>query len=151
MKKIFCFLMMFITACVAASAENAFQQVLSLRGTWEGRLEGDTIQIEFQPISDQGAVMEKMTFPSGTSMTSVYYPSDGKLMMTHFCKSNQPRLASIPTEEGALKFEFIDGANHNEKHLTELQLRLINENQLEQKIRFNGNPSVLTIVYTRKQ
>jgi hypothetical protein len=147
-----CVLFLTTSICFAGS-EEAFRQILSLEGTWEGTYEGQTIRLIYQPISEKAAMMEQMVWvPDGSNMTTIYHPQGDQLMATHYCKAkNQPRLVTSPqADSNTLNFEFLDGAKPGQKYLSGLGLRFVNENQLEQTVRFEGNPTVITVLYTRK-
>jgi len=147
-----CVLMLSATVCSGAP-EQAFQQILSLKGTWEGAFEGQTIQLIYEPISEGAAVMERMVWVAdGSSMTTVYHPQGDRLMATHYCKAkNQPRLVSDANAgSDTLTFQFLDGAKPGEKYLEGLGLRFINDNQIEQTVRFAGNAREIKVLYARK-
>lgn len=145
---------LFISASAWGSdSEKAFERLLSLQGTWEGSFQGETIQLIYEPISGRTALMEKMIWvPDGSSMTTIYHPQGDRLMATHYCKANQPRLVAVSGgSPDTLTFDFMDGAKPGEKHLSGLQLRLIQENQLEQTVRFSQSPDAIKVLYTRKE
>ena len=147
-----CVFLMSAGVCFA-TPEQAFQQILSLKGTWEGAYEGQTIQLIYEPISEGAAVMERMVWvPDGSSMTTIYHPQGDRLMATHYCKAkNQPRLVSdAKADSNTLTFEFLDGAKPGDKYLTGLGLRFVNENQIEQTVKFSRNPAEIKVLYTRK-
>src|SRR5262245_1486436 len=99
----------------AGTAEEAFQKLISLQGTWEGTYMDSPIQLSYGPVSDGGAVLERMVWTAqNVSMATMYHVYGDKLMATHYCMGkNQPRLvAEVPTGTlEKLEFHFMDGTN----------------------------------------
>ncbi len=140
-------------ALFAATAEEAFQRLASLQGTWEGMYEKYTMRLTYTVVSDGGAILESMD-SEGNNMATMYHVYGDKLMATHYCKmKNQPRMvAAVPAGEfNQLDFHFLDGTNLGATYTSDISLKFLNENQIEQTVRFKGQDTAVVVVYTRKK
>jgi hypothetical protein len=152
MKKILLICVLFAASAWAGNPEEAFQRMLSLQGTWEGKFGEETIHLVYEPISSNAALMEKMVFLSdGSSMTTIYHPQGDQLMATHYCKGkNQPRLTSRSDAAAeAFTFQFLDGAKADEMYVSGLELKFVAPQQLEQTVHFAGKPAPIKVLYQR--
>ena len=145
-------------AAGVAAAEDGFARMLSLAGTWEGKLEdGSQVQLTFQPISGGTALLETLQFANGSSMTTVYHRDGDKTMATHYCMgNNQPRLvATNPSENtNLIEFHFLDATNLGKQaHLNDYSFELIDANQMNVTAKFKGENHVnqIQVQYTRKK
>jgi hypothetical protein len=137
----------------AATPEEAFQRLVSLQGTWEGKYEKYGMRLTYNVISDGAAVLETME-TEGSSMATIYHKYGNKLMATHYCKTkNQPRMvAKVPVGEiTQLDFHFLDGTNLGDTHTSDISFRFLNENQFEQTVSFKGCKTSAVVMYTRKK
>src|SRR5262245_8158374 len=94
-------------------AAAAFEKLKTLAGEWRGKSgQGAATSLAYQVTSGGTAVLETFAFvKSGMSMTTVYYLDGDRLMLTHYCVSNnQPRMRAEPTaaEPDVLRFDFVD-------------------------------------------
>jgi hypothetical protein len=141
----------------AASAQEVFDRLLSLSGTWDGEYKGKDqsypMRLTYTPISGKAAVMETMdSLSDGSSMVTIYHTNGNKLMATHYCKgNNQPRLAAeVPAgDPNKLDFHFVDGTNLGASYVSDISFEFIDDNTLVQTTRFKGNDTVAAVRYTR--
>jgi hypothetical protein len=98
-----------------AHPNPGFDRMKSLIGTWEGKTsEGKPVSITYTLISDDSAIMERLTPTGEPAMVSIYHPDGDRVMMTHYCSAhNQPRMKAEPAAADAkiLKFDFVDITN----------------------------------------
>ena len=111
----------------AAGGDDAWKQLLSLAGQWEGTEGGKKTTVTYTVISGGSALMESMKMPaSEPDMVTIYHRDGDALVATHYCSvGNQPRMrAPGASPDGkSIRFRFADitnlkpGGGHI-KHLT---------------------------------
>jgi hypothetical protein len=155
-----CGFALFLQPVNAQNSQSAFNQIKSLAGEWKGDAAegGQTmpLTLKYEVISGGSAVMETMGFPGSPGMVSVYYQNGDKLMMTHYCTSNnQPRLQAsnfdIPER---LDFQFLDISNLSSpdaEHIGGLILTFKDKDHIVQEWshRGKGDMEDLAVEYTR--
>ncbi len=106
------------TASVAFSqspAQNSFDQIKSLAGTWEGKNSlGEPLQVTFKSTSGGSAVMSEISGHGPEDMITMFHlDGPNRLLMTHYCGvGNQPRmLASVSPDAKTIRFSFLDATN----------------------------------------
>jgi hypothetical protein len=96
-------------------ANEAFEKIKSLEGTWKGTGdEGKPLTITYTLVSNGTAVMESMDSEEHKgSMVTMYHCDGDRLVMTHYCSmGNQPHMrAAALTADGKLAFTFVGGSN----------------------------------------
>jgi len=104
-------------AAVSSWAESDAQKTLdrfkSMAGTWTGKgAHGETSDVTYSVIAGGTSVMADIKM-GDEAMTSLYYVDGGRLMMTHFCPSNnQPRMQAVISPDGkTVTFDFLDATN----------------------------------------
>jgi hypothetical protein len=83
------------TLAFAASAANqSFEQLKSLEGTWEGKTpDGQTAQVIYRVTSNGSAVMSEIK--GKEDMISMFNLDGNRVVMTHYCAvGNQPRMVA---------------------------------------------------------
>jgi len=102
------------TALFAQSdAQKVLDHFKAMEGTWVGKgARGDTAEVTYRVIAGGTSVMADMKM-GDEAMTSLYYVDGQRLMMTHFCPSNnQPRMqATISPDAKTVTFDFLDATN----------------------------------------
>ena len=105
----------------AVSVSN-FDRIKALTGDWY-LVGGNRLGKELAPdlakpflsyeISSGGhSVIEKLFVSTPKEMTTVYYLSNGHLMMDHYCSlGNQPRMVANPSAQGEIAFQLVDVGN----------------------------------------
>ncbi len=157
------------TAPVAPSAPAApgqspasFEQIKSLLGEWEGKLpDGKVATVTFKLVSSGTAVMETMNPSDASDMITVYYPDGDRLMLTHYCASNnQPRMRTDAgsADSKQLVFNYVDATNlggSREGVMTALTVTFQDEDHFSQTWtwmdKIGGKPSSETFQYSRKK
>ena len=96
-----------------SDAQKALDRFKSMAGTWAGKgAHGETAEVTYSVIAGGTSVMADIKM-GDEAMTSLYYVNGGKLMMTHFCPSNnQPRMQAVISPDGkTVTFDFLDATN----------------------------------------
>ncbi len=101
------------TLLAQSNAQQVLDRFKSMVGTWEGKSpSGDTSEVTYQLEAGGTAVMADMHM-SSEAMVSMYYVDGDRLLMTHFCPSNnQPRMKAIISPDlKTVTFDFLDATN----------------------------------------
>lgn len=106
--------MLLFAADSDVTAADAFKQLTSLNGDWEGKFpDGRSHTVSYRLTASCSVLVETWTLgPNRESMT--LYSIDGShLIATHYCpQGNQPRLRLVQGNDSTkLSFEFLDGSN----------------------------------------
>ncbi len=92
-----------------------FEMMKSLVGTWETTTpDGKSATSTYQIVSSGTALMESMDASDHMNMVTMYHPDGNRLMMTHYCASNnQPRMRTeaISGDMKKFTFTFVDVSN----------------------------------------
>jgi len=100
-------------AFAQSDAQKALDRFKAMGGTWVGKgAHGETAEVTYRPIAGGTSVMADIKMVD-EAMTSLYYVDGQKLMMTHFCPSNnQPRMQAVISPDGkTVTFDFLDATN----------------------------------------
>ena len=98
-------------ALAASDAQNTFNKLKMLEGTWEGKTaQGQPVKVTYHVISGGTAIMSEA---SEDAMVTMYHLDGDRLLMTHYCGAgNQPRMVGKLSADGkSLDFSFIDATN----------------------------------------
>ena len=160
--------LMLSTAALAGdgfSADEAFQTMLKLEGTWTGeavvvpvgqaREDADksATTVSFKNIGNS-SVMQ--TFAAGTpaEMVSMYH-QNGKqeLIHTHYCAiGNQPSMTFADTaDQGVIDFQFTSGTNmdvNSSPHAHNSYMKIIDEDTYETRTENWGGGKLTSYRYT---
>ena len=101
------------SAFAQSDAQKALDRFKAMEGTWVGKgAHGETAEVTYRPIAGATSVMADIKM-GDEAMTSLYYVDGQKLMMTHFCPSNnQPRMQAVISPDGkTVTFDFLDATN----------------------------------------
>ena len=145
-----------------AKSPASFEQIKSLLGEWEGELhDGKGARVTYKLVSSGTALMETMNPSEAEDMITLYYPDGDRLMLTHYCASNnQPRMR---TEAGSsdpkqLVFTYVDATNlaaSREGVMTGLTVTFVDADHFTQTWtwmdKVGGTPTAATFQYTRKK
>jgi len=146
----------------AAKSPASFQQIKSLLGEWEGKLpDGKSASLTYRLVSSGTAVMETMNPSDAQDMVTIYYPDGDRLMLTHYCASNnQPRMRTDAgsTDPKQLIFSYVDATNlggSKEGVMTGLTVTFVDADHFTQTWtwmdKIGGTPSTVTFPYSRKK
>lgn len=131
------------------TAQDAFEQLKGLAGTWEGEPEGEGAEAEAEAkasgsvthdiqVSAAGTVvMETMGPGTDHEMINMYHLDGEDLVLTHYCAGgNQPqmRLNRADSSQDLLIFDFAGGTNLDpavDNHIHSARIELVDSDHLE--------------------
>ena len=96
-----------------SDAQQALERFKAMAGSWTGKgTQGQTLEVTYQLMAGGTSVMADLKM-GGEAMTSMFYVDGDRLLMTHFCPSNnQPRMkATISPDGKTVTFDFLDATN----------------------------------------
>ncbi|RJP69992.1 MAG: hypothetical protein C4532_09995 [Candidatus Abyssobacteria bacterium SURF_17] len=92
-----------------------FEKMKSLAGEWQGKSnDGVPATVTYELVSNDSALMERLSIGAESEMVTMYHPDGDRLMMTHYCSvRNQPRMRAQPaaTESNKIVLDFVDVTN----------------------------------------
>lgn len=108
-------LLMLATVCswAESDAQKMLDRFKAMAGTWSGKgAHGESNEVTYTVIAGGTSVMADIKM-GDEAMTSLYYVDGGRLLMTHFCPSNnQPRMQAVISPDGkTVTFDFLDATN----------------------------------------
>src|SRR5262245_38582637 len=119
-----CFIFIFALAASQLFADSGLDKIKSLVGEWEAMTADGPTTVKYELISNGTAVEERLGV-NNEEMVSNYHMNGDKLMMTHYCSSNnQPRFEAA-VDGDTISFHFVDAtnlANESSPHITGLVL-----------------------------
>lgn len=112
----------------AGPAARAFEQLKGLAGEWIGTADSHgEVHISYEIVSGGTAVLERERMADHPEMVTLYHLDGDRLLLTHYCVGNQPRMAARSFDDGGVQFELVDatglassGAGH--MHRAEFEL-----------------------------
>jgi hypothetical protein len=133
-----------------------------LLGVWEGKLhDGKAASVTYKLVSSGTAVMETMNPSDALDMVTIYYPDGDRLMLTHYCASNnQPRMRTDAgsSDPNQLVFNYVDATNlggSKEGVMTGLTVTFVDADHFTQTWtwmdKVGGSPTSETFQYSRKK
>ena len=106
--------MLAATAFAAPDAQQSFDQIKKLSGSWEGKTSaGMPVQVSFRVTARGSAVMSEIMGMEDDNMISMFNLDGQRLLMTHYCSAgNQPRMTATSSADGkTIAFDFLDATN----------------------------------------
>ncbi len=130
------------------TAEQAFERLKALAGTWEGSASAEGAEAEAEAeasglvvhefdVSANGHVlMERMGPDTEYEMVNMYHLDGADLVLTHYCSAgNQPRMKfnAATSAPNRLVFDFDGGTNLDTtpNHIHSAEIRLDGENRID--------------------
>jgi hypothetical protein len=162
---LFLFLLYFSNPAFAAQpdAENAFKQLTSLVGSWEGKFpDGRQHRVNYRLTAGDSVLVETWTLSAVRESMTLYFLDGDTLMAVHYCpQGNQPRLVLVSSAE-RLNFKFQDGTNlqvPNKSHQHSFWLQIKDRDHFQRNEIYVENGTVIesapaddpkaTVSYTR--
>ncbi len=143
-------------------AETAFGWLQSLAGEWEGKFKwtgdlsgGGELRMDYFPTGLGSAMIENHRSGSRASMSSVYHMDGSRLVVTHFCLQNQPRLVAteIDLEHRRIRFDFVDVTDlaPTEGHVNGVEMQLADDSEIMLQFHYihDGKRSIEPIELSR--
>jgi hypothetical protein len=106
-------LLVALSSWAESDAQKALDHFKAMEGTWVGKgAHGETSEVTYRAIAGGTSVMADIKM-GDEAMTSLYYVDGNRLLMTHFCPSNnQPRMQAVISPDGkTVTFDFLDATN----------------------------------------
>lgn len=106
------FLLATTMAMAASDAQQSFDKLKSLAGTWEGKTTGGQMaEVSFRVTGNGSAMMSEIK--SEDDMITMFHLDGNRLLMTHYCGAgNQPRMQGTVSPDGkTFAFDFLDATN----------------------------------------
>ena len=98
-----------------AKTPREFEKMKSLVGEWKGTsMDSHPATVTYNLVSDNSALMERLSMGGESEMVTMYHPDGDHLMMTHYCSAhNQPRMRSqsVSAEIKTITFDLVDVTN----------------------------------------
>lgn len=131
------------------TAQQGFEQLKGLAGTWEGEPEGEgeeaaaeadaagTVTHEIQVSAAGTVVMETMAPGTAHEMINMYHLDGEDLLLTHYCAGgNQPRMRLNREQSSAdlLVFDFAGGTNLDpevDNHIHSARIQMVDGDHME--------------------
>jgi len=122
------------------SGSKEYERMKGVVGAWEGTSnmgkEGQPIRVEYRLTAGGSAIVETLFPGTPEEMISVYYDSNGKLSMTHYCMlRNQPLMKLLKAGADRLDFTFSGGSNIDKKkdaHMHALTILFVDKDHIVQ-------------------
>jgi hypothetical protein len=110
------FLLLSATFALSQSAaQKSFDQLKTLRGSWEGKnSDGKLVQVSFRDTAGGSALMSEIHGQGPEDMISMFHlDGPNRLLLTHYCGAgNQPRMTATASPDGkTITFDFLDATN----------------------------------------
>jgi hypothetical protein len=102
------------TAAFAQSAaQKSFEQLKALAGSWEGTLDGQSLQVSMRVTSKGNALLHEMKGSGPDDPITLFHLDGERLLLTHYCDAgNQPRMVATISPDGkTIVFDFVDATN----------------------------------------
>lgn len=106
------FVLVSSAAFAASAAEQSFEQLKSLAGTWETKgPDGKMVQVDYRVTANGSALMSEIKGPE--DMISMFHVDGDRLLITHYCAAgNQPRMVASSSPDGkTFTFDYLDATN----------------------------------------
>jgi len=102
-----------VSSWAQSGAQKALDRFKSMVGTWSGKsAQGQPAEVTYRLMAGGTSVMAE-SMMGDEALTSMLYVDGDRLLMTHFCPSNnQPRMkATISPDGKTVSFDFLDATN----------------------------------------
>ena|SRR5579859_2524280 len=111
---LFLVVLLISTAALAQSAaQKSFDQLKGLAGSWQGSMEGQTLQVSLRVTSKGNAILHEMKGAGPDDPITMFHLDGERLLLTHYCDAgNQPRMVATISPDGkTIVFDFVDATN----------------------------------------
>ena len=88
-------------------SEQAFDRLSSLKGEWNGQIDGVNTTLIYTLTANGSALMEQCRPEKRPEMITLFTVDDDHLIATHYCSArNQPQMATSPITDAQKPLEF---------------------------------------------
>lgn len=109
---------------VQSTSSMQFETIAALTGEWQVQ-EHATLRIVFEPTAGGSVIIERWMRGERMHSLTIYHLDGERLVATHYCpQGNQPRLVATDSDNGEIRFTFMDatGLDPNESYQHDLSL-----------------------------
>ena len=109
---------------VQSTSSMQFETIAALTGEWQVQ-EHATLRIVFEPTAGGSVIIERWMRGERMHSLTIYHLDGERLIATHYCpQGNQPRLAATASDNGEIRFTFLDatGLDPDESYQHDLSL-----------------------------
>jgi len=98
------------TAATQSDAQQSFDKLKTLAGSWEGTFEGKPLHVTLRVTSMGNAILHEMKGGGPDDPITMLYVDGDRLILTHYCDAgNRPRMAGTISPDGkTITFNFLD-------------------------------------------
>jgi hypothetical protein len=106
-----------VAAQAQSSAQQSFDSIKALAGTWEGKTQkSEPVEVSFRVTAAGSAVMSEIVShmnDRSEDMITMFNMDGKRLLLTHYCAAgNQPRMKATASPDGKIiTFDFLDATN----------------------------------------
>ena len=135
-------LLVFSAAALAqSSAQNSFEQLKSLAGSWEASMDGQPLHVTMRVTSRGNTLMHEMKGAGPDNPITMFHLDGERLMLTHYCDAgNQPRMVATISPDGkTIVFDFVEATNllsSQEGHMQRVTFTFIDPDHHTEKWEF---------------
>ena len=134
-------LLLSTTAFAQSVAQKSFGQLKTLAGSWEGTIDGQSMQVSLRVTSMGNALLHEMKGPGPDDPITMFYLDGDRLILTHYCDAgNQPRMTATISPDGkTFVFNFLDATNllsSQQGHMQRVTFTLIDADHHTEKWEF---------------
>lgn len=109
---------------VMSTSAIGFEMIAALTGEWQVQ-EHASLRIVFEPTAGGSVIIERWMRGEQMHSLTIYHLDGERLIATHYCpQGNQPRLATTASDNGEIRFTFLDatGLDATESYQHDLSL-----------------------------
>ena len=137
----------------AMKPSPGFDQLKSLAGSWQAQTpDGKDVKASYQVVSGGNVVMETLDTPDGANMITMYHMDGSRLVMDHYCATNNvPHMRATSSADGKkLDFAFVSAANlaaPSDMHMHTLKVSIEDADHFTQEWSMHDHGKVQPVVF----
>jgi hypothetical protein len=96
-----------------SAAQESFEHLKALAGSWEGSLDGQPLHVSLRVTSMGNALLHEMKGAGPDDPITLFHLDGERLLLTHYCDAgNQPRMVATISPDGkTIVFNFVEATN----------------------------------------
>lgn len=109
---------------IPSTSAMRFESIASLKGEWQVQ-EHAALRIVFESTAGGSVIVERWMRGEQMHSLTIYHLDGERLIATHYCpQGNQPRLAATASDNGEIRYTFLDatGLDATESYQHDLSL-----------------------------
>ena len=134
-------------------ASPGFDQLKALAGNWQAQTpDGKDVKASYQLVSGGNCVMETLDTPDGANMITMYHMDGSRLVMDHYCATNNvPHMRATSSADGKkLDFAFVTASNlakPGDMHMHTLKVAIEDSDHFTQEWSMHDHGKVQPVVF----